>query len=51
MIVIEMSFLESARRKFFLNSITSCLERRIQTFLLSGGRNESNSDVLAGIGE
>ena len=35
---------ESVRR-------TSCLERRNQTFLRSGGRNESNSHQLAGIGE
>ena len=35
-----MSSLESARRKFFM-----------LTFLGSGGRNESNSHRLAGIGE
>ena len=46
-----MSSLEAARRKFFMNSTTSCLERRNQTFLASRGRNESNSHQLAGIGE
>ena len=40
--------LESARRKFFMNS-TSCLESRNETFLGSGGRNESNSHQLARI--
>ena len=37
---------ESARRKFFMNS-TSCLESRNETFLGSGGRNESNRNQLA----
>ena len=45
-----ISSLESAKEKFFLNS-TSCLESRNQTFLGSGGRNEYNSNQLAGIGE
>ena len=37
------SSLESARRKFFMNRRTSCLESRNQTFLGSGDRNDSNS--------
>ena len=36
---------------FTWTSRTSCLESRNQTFLGSGGRNESNSDQLARIGE
>ena len=40
------SSLESARRKFFMNRRTSCLESRNQTFLGSGGRNDSNSISL-----
>ena len=51
MSLTAMYLQESARRKFFMNSRTSCLESRNQTFLGSGGRNESNSNVLAGIGE
>ena len=46
----SISSLESAKENFFLNS-TSCLESRNQTFLGSGGRNEYNSNQLAGIGE
>ena len=46
-----ISSLESARRKFFMNRRTSCLQRRNQTFLCSGGRNESNSHPLARIDE
>ena len=46
-----ISSLESARRKFFMNRRTSCLESTNQTFLGSGGRNDSNSHQLAGIGE
>ena len=45
-----MCLLQSARRKFFMNSTYIMSKSRIQTFLLSGGRNESNSHVLAGIG-
>ena len=43
--------LESATREFFMNSTSSCLESGNQTFLGSGGRNESNSQQLARIGE
>ena len=46
-----ISSLESARRKFLLTRRTSCLQRRNQTFLGSGGRNESNSHPLARIDE
>ena len=46
-----MSLLESAKRKFFMNSTCIMSRSRIQTFLRSGGRNESNSHELARIGE
>ena len=46
-----MSSLEAARRKFLMTRRTSCLQRRNQTFLASGGRNESNRHQLAGMGE
>ena len=51
MTLIANSLLESARRKFFMNRRTSCLESRNQTFLAQGARNDSNSHQLAGIGE
>ena len=51
MSLTAMGFLEWARRKFFMNSTYISLEKRIQTFLGSGGRNESNSHELARIGE
>ena len=50
MSLTAISSLESAKEKFFMNS-TSCLESRNQTFLGSGGQNESNSHQLARIGE
>ena len=37
------SSLESVRGILFMNGGTSCLESRNQTFLGSGGQNESNS--------
>ena len=40
---------ESLRRKFFMNSTYTMSRSRNQTFLHSGGRNESNSHELAGI--
>ena len=48
-----ISSLESARRKFFMTTtyIMSRNESRNQTFLGSGGRNESNSNQLARIRE
>ena len=45
-----ISSLESARRKFFMNStyiMSRKLRRPNQSFLRSGGRNESNSHELA----
>ena len=51
MSLTAMNLLQSAREENFLRTRrTSGLKSRIQTFLLSGGRNESNSHVLAGIG-
>ena len=44
-----ISSVESARRKFFFNS-TYIMSSRNQTFLGSGGRNESNSHQFARIG-
>ena len=53
MSLTAISSLESARRKFFMTTtyIMSRNERRNQTFLGSGGRNESNSNQLSRIGE
>ena len=45
------SSLESARRKFFINSTYIMSKNRNQTFFGSGGRNESNHHKLARIGE
>ena len=39
MTLTAISLLESARRKFFMNRRTSCLESRNQTFLGSGDRS------------
>ena len=46
-----MTLLESTRRKFFMNWAYIGLESRDETFLGSGGRNESNCHELARIGE
>ena len=48
-----ISSLDSARRKFFMTTtyIMSRNESRNQTFLGSEGRNESNGNQLARIGE
>ena len=43
--------LESTRKNFSRRRRTSCLESKNQTFLGSGGRNESNSHQDARIGE
>ena len=43
--------LESATRIFLRIRRKSCLQRRNQTFLGSGGRSESNSHPLARIDE
>ena len=51
MTLTAINSLESASRKFFMNSTYICLERRNQTFLGSGARNDSNSHQLARIGE
>ena len=52
MSLTAVSWLESARKKFFMNDVrTSCPESRKHTFLGSAGRNESNSHQLTGIGE
>ena len=51
MSLTAISLLQSARRKFFMNRRTSCLESTNQTFLGSGDRNDSNSHQLASIGE
>ena len=45
------SSLVSARRKFFIDSTYIISKSRNQTFLGSGGQNESNSKKFAGIGE
>ena len=46
-----ISSLEWARRKFFMNRRTSCLQSRNHLFLGSVWQNESNSQYPAGIGE
>ena len=53
MSLTAISSLESARRKLFMTTtyIMSRNESRNQTFLGSGGRNESNSNQLARIRE
>ena len=51
MSLTAISWLESARRKFFMNSTYIMSRKWNQTFLGSGGRNESNSHQLARIGE
>ena len=50
MSLTRMSWLESARRYFSWNWRTWCLESRNETFLGSGGRNESNTHQFARIG-
>ena len=53
MSLTAISSLESARRKFFMTTtyIMSRNESRNQTFLGSAGRDESNSNQLARIGQ
>ena len=51
MSLTTISSLESARKKFFMNTTYIMLGRKNQTFLGSAGRNESNSHQLARIGE
>ena len=50
MSLTTISSLESARRKFFTNTTYIMFGSKNQTFLVSGGRNESNSHQLARIG-
>ena len=45
------SSLQSTRRKYFMNSTYTMGRKTNQTFFGLGGRNESNSDPLARIGE
>ena len=51
MSLTAISSLESARRKFFMNSTYIMSKSRNQSFLGSGWRNDSNSHQLARIGE
>ena len=51
MTLAPLSSLESARKKFLMNRRASCLESGNQTFLGSGGRNDSNTAPLPGVGE
>ena len=51
MTLTPISSLESVRKKFFMNSTYIILGSGNQTFLGSGGRNDSNSHQFAGIGE
>ena len=51
MSLTAMTSLESARGTFLMNSTHIMSRKKNQTFLASGGRNESNSHELAGIGE
>ena len=49
MTLTAISSLESAGRKFFMNSTYTMSRSGNQTFLRSGGRNEFNSHELARI--
>ena len=51
MTLTPISSLESARKNFSWTRGTSCLESGNQTFLGSGGRNDSNTHQFARIGE
>ena len=51
MSLTAISSLESARRKFFMNSTYIMSKSRNQSFLGSAWRNDSNSHHLARIGE
>ena len=51
MSLTAISSVESTRRTFFINSTYIMSEGRNQAFLGSAGRNESNSNQLAPIGE
>ena len=51
MSLTAISSLKSARRKFFVKPTYTMSRKWDQTFLCSGGRNESDSHQLARIGE
>ena len=51
MTLTHISSLESGRKNFSWTRSTSCLESGNQTFLGSGGRNDSNTHQFARIGE
>ena len=52
MTLTPISSVESVGKNFFMNSTyIMCRESGNQTFLGSGGRNDSNSHQFAGIGE
>ena len=50
MSLTAMSLLESAKRKFFMNSTYIMCRKKESNVFRIGGRNESNSNVLAAIG-
>ena len=51
MSLTTISSLESARRKFFMHSTYTLSRKKESTLMGSGGRNESNSQRFARIGE
>ena len=51
MTLTPISSLESARKNFSSTRRTTCLESGNQTFLGSGGRNDSNTHQFSPIGE
>ena len=51
MSLTAMCLLESARRKFFMNSTYIMSRKKNSNVFGSGGQNESNSHDLARIGE
>ena len=51
MSLAAMSLLESARRKIFMNSTYIMCRKKESSVFRIGGRNVSNSNVLAAIGE
>ena len=51
MSLTAMSLLESAKRKFFMNSTYIMSSKKESNVFRIGGRNEPNSNVLAAIGE
>ena len=51
MTLTPISSLESARKNFHELDVHHVLESGNQTFLSSGGRNDSNTDQFARIGE